>query len=208
MISIGVQSEGNIEYHAFRQVSFYEGFLAFANIMFGFSASLISFFPFKAAKLIPIFSCTCDLLRPDFRNSRSATFPQVIGDASNHRFRHVSCSRLGDLPICRSRCPIPCPIFRRSAYEKDLLRYRNSNCSFFPATPNPRPISLTRYRCLLLVLLLATLLANMSMFECCVVRVTCIETALWVLEHGLESPASFGSLLGLLQSQSLDSTIF
>lgn len=37
MISIGVQSEDPVEYHAFRQISFYEGFLAFTNIMFGFS---------------------------------------------------------------------------------------------------------------------------------------------------------------------------
>jgi hypothetical protein len=39
MISIGVQSEDPVEYHVVRQVSFYEGFLAFTNIMFGFSAS-------------------------------------------------------------------------------------------------------------------------------------------------------------------------
>ncbi|CAG7925021.1 unnamed protein product [Penicillium olsonii] len=36
MVSIGVQSEDPVEYHAFRQISFYEGFLAFTNIMFGF----------------------------------------------------------------------------------------------------------------------------------------------------------------------------
>ena len=39
MVSIGVQSEDPVEYHAFRQISFYEGFLAFTNIMFGFSTS-------------------------------------------------------------------------------------------------------------------------------------------------------------------------
>jgi hypothetical protein len=43
MVSIGVESEGPIEVHVVRQVSFYEGFLAFCNIMFGFSASLIPF---------------------------------------------------------------------------------------------------------------------------------------------------------------------
>ncbi|CAG8244756.1 unnamed protein product [Penicillium salamii] len=36
MVSVGVQSQDPVEYHAFRQISFYEGFLAFANIMFGF----------------------------------------------------------------------------------------------------------------------------------------------------------------------------
>jgi hypothetical protein len=39
MVSIGVESEGPIEIHVVRQVSFYEGFLAFCNIMFGFSTS-------------------------------------------------------------------------------------------------------------------------------------------------------------------------
>lgn len=43
MVSIGVEAEGPIEYHAFRQVSFYEGFLAFCNIMFGFSSSSVPF---------------------------------------------------------------------------------------------------------------------------------------------------------------------
>lgn len=44
MVSVGVQSQDPVEYHAFRQISFYEGFLAFANIMFGFSMSSLCFF--------------------------------------------------------------------------------------------------------------------------------------------------------------------
>lgn len=44
MISIGVQSEDPVEYHAFRQISFYDGFLAFTNIMFGFSMFLTYYF--------------------------------------------------------------------------------------------------------------------------------------------------------------------
>jgi hypothetical protein len=38
MVSIGVQSQDPVEYHAVRKISFYEGFLAFTNIMFGYSA--------------------------------------------------------------------------------------------------------------------------------------------------------------------------
>ncbi|KAJ5746941.1 uncharacterized protein N7511_008637 [Penicillium nucicola] len=43
MVSIGVESKDPIEFYAFRQVSFYEGFLAFCNIMFGFIAHVTFF---------------------------------------------------------------------------------------------------------------------------------------------------------------------
>ncbi|KAJ6078370.1 hypothetical protein N7467_008123 [Penicillium canescens] len=43
MVSIGVESQGPIEIHVVRQVSFYEGFLAFCNIMFGFIAHVTFF---------------------------------------------------------------------------------------------------------------------------------------------------------------------
>ncbi|KAJ5634321.1 hypothetical protein N7528_002163 [Penicillium herquei] len=43
MISIAVQSKGPIEFEVVRQVSFYEGFLAFTNIMFGFIAHVTFF---------------------------------------------------------------------------------------------------------------------------------------------------------------------
>lgn len=53
-------------------------------------------------------------------------------------------------------------------------------------------ICLFQSRSTLLALLSVTLLANMFMFEFSVVRATCIETALWALERGLELQASFG----------------
>ncbi|KAJ6028383.1 hypothetical protein N7540_003959 [Penicillium herquei] len=43
MISIGVQSKSDIKFEVVRQVSFYEGFLAFTNIMFGFIAHVTFF---------------------------------------------------------------------------------------------------------------------------------------------------------------------
>ncbi|KAJ5721001.1 uncharacterized protein N7483_008935, partial [Penicillium malachiteum] len=43
MISIGVQSKSDIQFEVVRQVSFYEGFLAFTNIMFGFIAHVTFF---------------------------------------------------------------------------------------------------------------------------------------------------------------------
>ena len=71
MISIAVQSTGNVQVEAVRDVSFYEGFLAFTNIMFGFS-KLDNASPTLTLNLPanPSPSCSCYLLWAHLRNTR------------------------------------------------------------------------------------------------------------------------------------------